>query len=94
MMKIKQPKYNKAIQDIAIVHSFDKTPMSKVTTRLVDIKGKWYFDIRIYDTFINKTTNEEITRRKKGICLSIEFISEIRDAVAAVQNYIDMSVEE
>lgn len=87
--------HNKAIEVIALVHEFTKGSggMNTVKTHILDINERWHIDIRNYMIDIDRNTQEETERRGKGICISIEFIPELKAAIAEVEKFLDKSVE-
>lgn len=89
----KKKQYKNELKSIALVHEFPKGSggMSSVKTHIVDINERWYIDIRNYKIYTKNGEDEEF--KGKGICLSIEFIPELKAAIAAVEKYLKETME-
>jgi len=87
--------HNEGIEVVAFIHEFVKGSggMSKVKTHILEINERWHIDIRNYLSRIDPNTEEETEQRGKGICISIEFIPELKEAIAAVEKFLNKSVE-
>lgn len=68
-----------------VLHSFDKSPREKVQARLRRLSGRPFADIRVY--YEAESDDEELTYlpTKKGICIRVEQLPELRAAVAALE---------
>jgi hypothetical protein len=63
-----------------IVHEFDKNKAEKVRFSLLSYRGRKYLDIRIFFDNSEERTPEWRPGRK-GICLSIELLDDLRNGM-------------
>jgi hypothetical protein len=79
------------IKEIANVYEFAKDPMTKVKVRILEIQGKWYFDIRPFREYEDKLTGETKYAIGKGLCLNSEFLPELAESVGAIRRFLEDS---